>query len=58
VSEEEPIETITHLAFYADWPNAVAAVAVARQSVPAKLKPLLELAWLRSNNRPGVSDVR
>lgn len=30
VTEEELVETITHLAFYAGWPNAVAAVAVAR----------------------------
>ena len=31
VTEEELIETITHLAFYAGWPNAVSAVAVARE---------------------------
>ena len=31
VSREELIETITHLAFYAGWPNAVTAVAVARE---------------------------
>ncbi len=31
VTEEEAIETITHLAFYAGWPNAVTAVAVARE---------------------------
>jgi 4-carboxymuconolactone decarboxylase len=30
VTEEELVETITHLAFYAGWPNAVSAVAVAR----------------------------
>lgn len=30
ITEEELIETITHLAFYSGWPNAVAAVAVAR----------------------------
>jgi 4-carboxymuconolactone decarboxylase len=30
VTEEELVETITHLAFYAGWPNAVTAVAVAR----------------------------
>jgi 4-carboxymuconolactone decarboxylase len=30
VTQEELIETITHLAFYAGWPNAVAAIAVAR----------------------------
>jgi 4-carboxymuconolactone decarboxylase len=31
VTQEEVIETITHLAFYADWPNAVSAIAVARE---------------------------
>ncbi|WP_246088869.1 carboxymuconolactone decarboxylase family protein [Phreatobacter stygius] len=30
VTEDELVETITHLAFYAGWPNAVSAVAVAR----------------------------
>lgn len=30
VTEDELVETITHLAFYAGWPNAVTAVAVAR----------------------------
>ena len=30
VTEEELIETITHLAFYAGWPNAVTAVGIAR----------------------------
>jgi 4-carboxymuconolactone decarboxylase len=29
--QEELIETITHLAFYAGWPNAVTAVGVARE---------------------------
>jgi 4-carboxymuconolactone decarboxylase len=31
VTQEELIETITHLAFYAGWPNAVTAIAVARE---------------------------
>jgi 4-carboxymuconolactone decarboxylase len=31
VTEVELIETITHLAFYSGWPNAVSAVAVARE---------------------------
>jgi len=31
VTQEELIETITHLAFYAGWPNAVSAIAVARE---------------------------
>lgn len=30
VTEDELVETITHLAFYAGWPCAVSAVAVAR----------------------------
>jgi Carboxymuconolactone decarboxylase family len=28
--EDELIETITHLAFYAGWPNAVTAISVAK----------------------------
>ena len=32
VTQEELIETITHLAFYAGWPNAVTAIAVAKRS--------------------------
>ena len=31
VTETEIIEAITHLAFYAGWPNAVSAVAIARE---------------------------
>jgi 4-carboxymuconolactone decarboxylase len=31
VTQVEVIETITHLAFYAGWPNAVTAIAVARE---------------------------
>jgi 4-carboxymuconolactone decarboxylase len=31
VTEEEIVESITHLAFYAGWPSAVSAVAVARE---------------------------
>lgn len=31
VSEEELIEAITHLAFYAGWPKAFSAMAVAKQ---------------------------
>jgi 4-carboxymuconolactone decarboxylase len=31
VTEEELIEAITHLAFYAGWPNAVTAVSVAKE---------------------------
>jgi len=31
VTQEELIETITHLAFYAGWPNAVNAIGVARE---------------------------
>jgi 4-carboxymuconolactone decarboxylase len=29
-TEEELVEAITHLAFYAGWPSAASAVAVAR----------------------------
>jgi len=36
VTEEELIETITHLAFYAGWPNAVSSVAVARDALRKK----------------------
>jgi 4-carboxymuconolactone decarboxylase len=31
VTQEELIETITHLAFYAGWPNAVNAIGAARE---------------------------
>jgi 4-carboxymuconolactone decarboxylase len=31
VTEEELIETITHMAFYAGWPNSVTAVSVAKE---------------------------
>ena len=31
VTEQEVVEVITHLAFYAGWPSAVTAVAVARE---------------------------
>lgn len=30
VTEQELVETITHLAFYSGWPNAITAVGVAR----------------------------
>lgn len=36
VKEEEIIEAITQLAFYAGWPNAVAAIAVAREVFKSK----------------------
>ena len=31
MTQEELIETITHLAFYTGWPNAVSAIGVARE---------------------------
>jgi 4-carboxymuconolactone decarboxylase len=31
VTQDEVVETITHLAFYAGWPNAVTAVGVAKE---------------------------
>lgn len=35
VTREELIELITHLAFYAGWPNAISAVTKARDLLPA-----------------------
>ncbi len=35
VQREELIEAITHLAFYAGWPCAVTAMAVAKEQLPA-----------------------
>ena len=32
LTEAEVVEVITHLAFYAGWPNAVTAVSVAREA--------------------------
>lgn len=31
LTEEQLVETITHMAFYSGWPSAVSAVAIARQ---------------------------
>jgi len=31
VTKEELIETITHLAFYSGWPNAMSAIMVAKE---------------------------
>ena len=31
VTQEEVVETITHLAFYTGWPSAVTAIGVARE---------------------------
>lgn len=31
VTKEELIETITHLAFYSGWPNAMTAITLARE---------------------------
>jgi len=36
VTEEELIEMITHLAFYAGWPNAISAVTQARELMGKK----------------------
>ena len=36
VTRDELIEAITHLAFYAGWPNAVSAVGVAREVLPER----------------------
>jgi 4-carboxymuconolactone decarboxylase len=34
LTEEELIETITHLAFYSGWPNAITAINVAKEVFP------------------------
>jgi 4-carboxymuconolactone decarboxylase len=39
LTKEEAIETITHLAFYSGWPNAVTAVGVAREVFNAETQP-------------------
>ena len=31
VTKDEVVEVITHMAFYAGWPNAVSAITVARE---------------------------
>jgi len=36
VTENEVVETITHLAFYAGWPSAVTAIAVAKDVFKSK----------------------
>ena len=36
VTQEEVVEVITHLAFYAGWPNAVTAIAVAKEVLQKK----------------------
>jgi 4-carboxymuconolactone decarboxylase len=36
VTQEELTETITHMAFYAGWPSAVSAVAVAKEVFQTK----------------------
>jgi 4-carboxymuconolactone decarboxylase len=34
VKQQELIETITHLAFYAGWPSAMSAIIIARELFP------------------------
>jgi 4-carboxymuconolactone decarboxylase len=36
VTEQELIETITHLTFYAGWPKAISAMAVAKNAFAAQ----------------------
>jgi alkylhydroperoxidase/carboxymuconolactone decarboxylase family protein YurZ len=36
VTQEELIEAITHLAFYAGWPNAITAISVAKEVFQTK----------------------
>ena len=33
MKKEEPLEVITHLAFYAGWPSAMSAITVAKEIV-------------------------
>lgn len=47
---EGRIETITHLAFYAGWPNAVIPVSVARNGFSGALMPRLRHGSQTSNN--------
>jgi alkylhydroperoxidase/carboxymuconolactone decarboxylase family protein YurZ len=39
VTQEELVETITHLAFYAGWPSAVTAVGVAKEVFKGNPRP-------------------
>ena len=36
LTQEELIEAITHLAFYAGWPSAITAISVAKEVFQAK----------------------
>jgi 4-carboxymuconolactone decarboxylase len=36
VTQEELVELITHLAFYAGWPNAMSAIARAKELLGAQ----------------------
>ena len=31
MTQEEVVETITHLTFYSGWPNAITAISVAKE---------------------------
>jgi 4-carboxymuconolactone decarboxylase len=42
VTEDEIVESITHLAFYAGWPSAITAVTVAKEVFERKLLERLE----------------
>jgi 4-carboxymuconolactone decarboxylase len=39
VTQDELIETITHLAFYSGWPNAITAINVAKEVFPTAAAP-------------------
>jgi len=39
LTQDELIEAITHLAFYSGWPNAVAAISVAREVFAQPAEP-------------------
>ena len=52
MTEEEIVETITHLAFYAGWPSAVTAVTVAKEVFGKKRPKSLERDRLAWRSRP------
>jgi 4-carboxymuconolactone decarboxylase len=55
-TEEELVEVITHLAFYAGWPKAMAAMAVAKQVLQGQ--PGERKAGLERRNPRAPRDVR
>ena len=39
VTEDELVELITHLAFYAGWPSAMSAIVIARKLLETETRP-------------------